>query len=160
MKQRHKRLAFASAALVGLAVAVGLVLNAFQDNLVFFFTPSEVMAREAPVDRTFRIGGMVAEGSVRRDPESIRVHFVVTDGVADLPVYYDGILPDLFREGQGVVAQGVLAGDGVFRATTVLAKHDETYMPPEAAEAMARARQNLSEEALANETGYSGEAYP
>ena len=160
MKQRHKRLAFASAALVGLAVAVGLVLNAFQDNLVFFFTPSEVMAREAPADRTFRIGGMVADGSVRRDPESIRVHFVVTDGVADLPVYYDGILPDLFREGQGVVAQGVLAGDGIFRATTVLAKHDETYMPPEAAEAMARARQNLPQEALANESGYSGEAYP
>ena len=159
MKQRHKRLAFISVALVGLVVASALVLNAFQDNLVFFFTPSEVMAREAPLDRTFRIGGMVQEGSVRREPESIRVHFVVTDGVAHLPVFYDGILPDLFREGQGVVAQGTLAADGIFRASTVLAKHDENYMPPEAAEAMARARQNLPPEARVNETGYASGAY-
>ncbi|MCW9059717.1 MAG: cytochrome c maturation protein CcmE [Gammaproteobacteria bacterium] len=153
MKPRHKRLAFIAAALTGLVVAIALVLNAFQDNLVFFFTPSEVLAREAPLDRTFRIGGMVQEGSVRRDPKSIRVHFVVTDGVAHLPVFYDGILPDLFREGQGVVAQGTLAGDGIFRASTVLAKHDENYMPPEAAEAMMRARQNLSPEALVSDTG-------
>lgn len=153
MKQRHKRLAFITAALAGLVVASALVLNAFQDNLVFFFTPSEVLAREAPLDRTFRIGGMVQEGSVRRDPESIRVHFVVTDGVARLPVFYDGILPDLFREGQGVVAQGTLAGDGIFRASTVLAKHDENYMPPEAAEAMMRARRDVPPESLATDTG-------
>jgi cytochrome c-type biogenesis protein CcmE len=159
MKQRHKRLALVATVLAGLVVASALVLNAFQDNLVFFFTPSEVLAREAPLERTFRIGGMVQEGSVRRDPESIRVHFVVTDGVAHLPVFYDGILPDLFREGQGVVAQGTLAGDGIFRASTVLAKHDENYMPPEAAEAMARARQNLPAEGITNEAGLSG-AYP
>jgi cytochrome c-type biogenesis protein CcmE len=143
MKRRHKRLAFIGAALGGVVVASVLILNAFQDNLVFFITPSEVLAREAPLDRTFRIGGVVKEGSVRRDPESIRVQFLVTDGVAHVPVYYDGILPDLFREGQGVVAQGTLSGDGVFYASTVLAKHDETYMPPEAAEAMERARQNM-----------------
>jgi cytochrome c-type biogenesis protein CcmE len=160
MKQRHKRLAFITAALAGLVVASALVLNAFQDNLVFFFTPSEVLAREAPLDRTFRIGGMVQEGSVRRDPESIRVHFVVTDGVAHLPVFYDGILPDLFREGQGVVAQGTLAGDGIFRASTVLAKHDENYMPPEAAEAMMRARRDLPSEALVTDTGPAGGDYP
>ncbi|HEY9151193.1 MAG TPA: cytochrome c maturation protein CcmE [Gammaproteobacteria bacterium] len=160
MKPRHKRLAFITAALAGLVVASALVLNAFQDNLVFFFTPSEVLAREAPLDRTFRIGGMVQEGSVRRDPESIRVHFVVTDGVAHLPVFYDGILPDLFREGQGVVAQGTLAGDGVFRASTVLAKHDENYMPPEAAEAMMRARRDLPPEALATDTGPAAGDYP
>jgi cytochrome c-type biogenesis protein CcmE len=159
MTRRHKRLAFFSAALASVIVASALILNAFQDNLVFFFTPSEVLAAQAPLDRTFRIGGMVQEGSVRRDPESIRVHFVVTDGVSHLPVFYDGILPDLFREGQGVVAQGTLAGDGIFRASTVLAKHDENYMPPEAAEAMARARQNLSAESGAVQGAAAG-AYP
>lgn len=155
MKQRHKRLAFIAVALTGVVVAGTLVMNAFRDNLVFFFTPSEVLAAQAPVDRTFRIGGLVKEGSVRRDPDSIRVHFQVTDGVAEIPVTYDGILPDLFREGQGVVAQGALAADGGFHASTVLAKHDENYMPPEAAEAMERARKNLPPEAAASVHGSS-----
>ena len=150
MKQRHKRLAFISVALAGVVVAGVLVTNAFRDNLVFFITPSEVLAAQAPIDRAFRIGGLVKEGSVYRDPDSIRVHFLVTDGVAHVPVTYDGILPDLFREGQGVVAQGKMVGDGSFRASTVLAKHDENYLPPEAAEAMQRARKNLPPEAAAS----------
>jgi cytochrome c-type biogenesis protein CcmE len=122
-----------------LAVAAALVLSAFQKNLVFFFTPTQVAANEAPQGRTFRIGGLVEPGSVRRQADGVTVQFVVTDTAKSIPVVYKGILPDLFREGKGVVTQGRLGVDGTFQASEVLAKHDENYMPPEAAEALKRA---------------------
>jgi cytochrome c-type biogenesis protein CcmE len=139
MKPRHKRLIAIAAGVVALGVAAALVLNAFQQNLVFFFTPTQVAANEAPQGRTFRIGGMVEKGSVKR--EGVEVRFVVTDTAKTIPVVYSGTLPDLFREGKGVVAQGQLGADGVFRAREVLAKHDENYMPPEAAEAVQKAHE-------------------
>ncbi len=139
MKPRHKRLIAIGAGLALLAAAAGLVLNAFQSNLVFFFSPSQIAAGEAPRDRAFRIGGLVQVGSLKRSPESLAVHFVVTDTAHSIPVTYSGILPDLFREGRGVVAQGRVGSDGVFRASEVLAKHDENYMPPEAAHALEQA---------------------
>lgn len=141
MKKSHQRLLFVLFALAAVAGAVALAMRALQDNLTFFVTPSEILAMQEPPQRSLRIGGMVEEGSVQRQGEGITVVFRVTDGVATIPVRYQGILPDLFREGQGVVAQGRLADDGGFDADTVLAKHDETYMPPEAAEAMKRARE-------------------
>jgi cytochrome c-type biogenesis protein CcmE len=121
-----------------LGVAVALILSAFQQNLVFFFSPSDVAAHKAPQARAFRIGGMVEQGSVKRD--GVTVSFRVTDTAHTIPVVYQGILPDLFREGKGVVAQGKLGPDGVFHASQVLAKHDENYMPPEAAHAVEQAR--------------------
>ena len=124
-----------------LGIATALVLMAFEKNLVFFFTPSQVAANEAPQGRTFRIGGMVLAGSVKR--EGVDVRFVVTDTVKSIPVVYRGTLPDLFREGKGVVAQGSLGADGVFNAREVLAKHDENYMPPEAAHAVEKAQKTL-----------------
>jgi cytochrome c-type biogenesis protein CcmE len=136
MKTRHKRIMIALGALAVLGAATALVLNAFNSNLVFFYSPTQVVAREAPAGRTFRLGGMVETGSVRRD--GVNVHFVVTDTVKSVPVQYQGILPDLFKEGKGVVAQGQLK-DGHFEAREVLAKHDENYMPPEAAEALRQA---------------------
>ncbi len=139
MKPRHKRLAAIAGGVAALGVAAALVLNAFEQNLVFFFTPSQVAAREAPQGRTFRIGGMVEKGSVKRD--GVEVRFLVTDTAKTIPVVYSGALPDLFREGKGVVAQGQLGADGVFRAREVLAKHDENYMPPEAADAVKRAQE-------------------
>ena len=139
MKPRHKRLAAIGLGLAALGIAAALVLSAFQKNLVFFFTPSQVAAKEAPEGRTFRIGGMVEAGSVQR--AGVEVRFMVTDTAKSIPVVYQGALPDLFREGKGVVAQGVLGADGVFRAREVLAKHDENYMPPEAAEAVQRAQE-------------------
>jgi cytochrome c-type biogenesis protein CcmE len=129
-----------AAGLAALAVAATLVLNAFQSNMVFFFSPSQVAAHEAPRDRAFRIGGLVEEGSLKRDAQSLTITFVVTDMAQRIPVSYTGMLPDLFKEGKGVVAQGKLGPDGVFRAEQVLAKHDENYMPPEAAEALEKAR--------------------
>jgi cytochrome c-type biogenesis protein CcmE len=122
-----------------LAVAVGLVLNAFQSNLVFFFSPTQIAANEAPHGRSFRMGGMVQEKSVIREQDGLTVRFVVTDTAKTVPVVYTGILPDLFKEGKGVVTQGKLGPDGVFHATEVLAKHDENYMPPEAADAINKA---------------------
>ncbi len=139
MKPRHKRIAAIALGVAALGIALALVLMAFQKNLVFFFTPSQVAANEAPQGRTFRIGGMVVPGSLKR--EGVDVRFVVTDTAKNLPVVYKGALPDLFREGKGVVAQGQLGPDGVFRAREVLAKHDENYMPPEAKEAIEKARQ-------------------
>jgi cytochrome c-type biogenesis protein CcmE len=127
---------------VALGVAAALVLNAFEKNLVFFFTPSQVAANEAPLGKTFRIGGMVVMGSVKRD--GVDVFFAVTDTAKTIPVVYRGPLPDLFREGKGVVAQGTLGDDGVFRAREVLAKHDENYMPPEAAHAVGKAQKTLA----------------
>ena len=141
MTPRHKRrLAFIAAGVVALGIAAALVLSAFEKNLVFFFTPTQVVQKEAPVGRTFRLGGMVEMGSVKRAPDGVTVHFVVTDTAKSLPVVYKGLLPDLFREGKGVVTQGKLSPDGVFVASEVLAKHDENYMPPEAAEALRRAK--------------------
>ncbi|MFN0303992.1 MAG: cytochrome c maturation protein CcmE [Burkholderiales bacterium] len=140
MKPRHKRIAIIAGGVVALSVAVGLVLNAFQSNIVFFFSPSQVVAKEAPIDRTFRIGGMVEAGSVKRHPDGLTVSFIVTDTAKTVPVLYTGVLPDLFREGKGVVAQGRLGADGIFKASEVLAKHDENYMPPEAAHALEQAR--------------------
>ena len=137
MKARHRRAVWVLASLAALAVAAALVLNAFRSNLVFFFTPTEIATGKAPVDRMFRVGGLVVDGSVQR--EGTRVRFQVTDGARTIAVAYQGILPDLFKEGRGVVAQGRLQGDGGFEAETVLAKHDENYMPPEAAEALKRA---------------------
>lgn len=137
MTLKQKRLALVLGGLVILSVATALVLTALKDNLAFFFTPSQIKANEAPINRTFRIGGMVETGSVKR--EGVNVSFKVTDTAQVVNVTYTGILPDLFREGKGVVAQGKLDADGVFRAKEVLAKHDENYMPPEAASAVEKA---------------------
>lgn len=137
MKPRHRRFAWIAAGVAVLGVAVALVLNAFQSNLVFFFSPTDVAENRAPQNRTFRIGGIVEEKSVKRD--GITVRFNVTDTAKAIPVVYTGILPDLFKEGKGVVAQGKLGPNGEFTASEVLAKHDENYMPPEAAEAVNRA---------------------
>ncbi|MCP5272547.1 MAG: cytochrome c maturation protein CcmE [Burkholderiaceae bacterium] len=141
MKPRTKRALAIVAGVATLGVATALVLNAFQSNLVFFFSPSQVASNEAPKDRAFRIGGMVEDGSLQRDANGLTVRFVVTDTAKTVPVTYTGMLPDLFSEGKGVVAQGKLGPDGVFVADQVLAKHDENYMPPEAAEALAKAKQ-------------------
>ena len=140
MKPRHKRIAFIAAGVVCLGAAVGLVLNAFQSNLVFFHSPSDVLAGKAPQERTFRIGGMVEVGTVKRTGDGLTVQFAVTDTVKAIPVAYKGTLPDLFREGKGVVAQGRLRPDGVFQASEVLAKHDENYMPHDAAHAIEHAQ--------------------
>ena len=138
MKPRHKRMAIVVGVVARVGGAAALVLNAFQSNMVFFYSPTQVASLEAPVAKTFRLGGLVQQGSVQRD--GLNVNFVVTDTVKTTPVRYQGILPDLFKEGKGVVAQGQLQ-NGVFVAREVLAKHDENYMPPEAAEALKRAGQ-------------------
>lgn len=138
MKPRHKKIAAITSGVTALCVAVMLVLNAFQSNLVFFFTPTQVAANEAPVDKRFRIGGLVEMGSIQRN-EGLTVKFAVTDTAEVIPVVYTGILPDLFNEGKGVVAQGRLSVGGIFEADEVLAKHDENYMPPEAAMALEQA---------------------
>ncbi|GAB1390237.1 MAG: hypothetical protein AMXMBFR78_25000 [Rubrivivax sp.] len=140
MTPRRKRAAIIGGGLAALGIVAALVLNAFQSNLVFFFSPSQIAANEAPRDRAFRVGGMVEEGSLKRGADGLTVQFVVTDTARTIPVAYKGILPDLFQEGKGVVAQGRLGADGVFHADQVLAKHDENYMPPEAAEAIERAQ--------------------
>lgn len=143
MHPKRKKIMIGVIALViGISVAVTLALKAFQENLMYFFSPSEVIAGEAPENRNFRIGGLVVEDSVVRDRDSLLVEFVLTDTVNQVKVSYDGILPDLFREGQGIVANGRLNGEGVFVASEVLAKHDENYMPPEVAEAMEKAASN------------------
>lgn len=142
--RRRKRLALVGLLVAGVGGSVALALAAFSENLVYFYTPTEVARGEAPQARTFRIGGLVEDGSVKRGEDSLRVRFAVTDRAETVPVVYEGVLPDLFREGQGIVADGQLGDGGVFRAERVLAKHDENYMPPEAAEALERA-----------ETGYA-----
>ena len=139
MKPRHRRFLWIGSGVVLLAAAVGLVLSAFQSNLVFFFSPTDIVENRAPQGRTFRIGGMVVEKSLTRAGDGLTVRFDVTDTAKTVPVVYTGILPDLFKEGKGVVAQGKIGADGVFRATEVLAKHDENYMPPEAAAAVDQA---------------------
>jgi cytochrome c-type biogenesis protein CcmE len=145
MKPRTKRAAIIVGALAVLGVATALVLNAFNSNLVFFFSPSQVAADEAPHERSFRIGGLVEEGSLQRDAQGLTVRFAVTDRAQKIPVTYTGLLPDLFKEGKGVVAQGKLGVDGVFRADQVLAKHDENYMPPEAAAALKNAKPGVQQ---------------
>ena len=139
MKPRHKKLTIIIASVAALGLSATLVLDAFQSNLVFFFSPTQVAANEAPQGKSFRIGGLVEEGSVKRQSDGVTVNFVVTDTAKVIPVVYTGILPDLFKEGKGVVAQGKLSSDGVFLADEVLAKHDENYMPPEAAAALEQA---------------------
>jgi cytochrome c-type biogenesis protein CcmE len=140
MKRRHKRIAFIIVGIAGLSIAAYLVASAFRNNLVFFFSPTQVAAKEAPVNRTFGIGGLVQEGTLKRDPDGLTVRFTVTDTAQSIPVVYKGILPDLFKEGRGCVAQGKLSSDGVFTAEQVLAKHDENYMPPEAGQAIDKAK--------------------
>ena len=140
MKARHKKLLLIGLGLAGIGLIAALVLNAFRSNLVFFFSPTQVAQGEAPTGRAFRIGGLVEEGSVQRQPDGITVRFVVTDTAKAIPVFYQGILPDLFKEGKGVVAEGKLGEDGLFTASQVLAKHDENYMPPEAAHAVEQAQ--------------------
>jgi cytochrome c-type biogenesis protein CcmE len=145
MKPRQKRLALVVAGLAALGGAGALILNAFQSNLVFFYSPTQIVAQEAPQGRMFRIGGLVEAGSVKRQTDGVTVQFTVTDTAHRVPVHYTGILPDLFKEGKGVVAQGELGADGVFRAKEVLAKHDENYMPPEAADAVEKAHKAMRE---------------
>ena len=140
MTPRRKRLAIIGGIVVAVGAATALVLNAFSSNLVFFYSPSQVAAHEAPQGRPFRIGGMVTMGSVKRD--GVDVVFTVTDLVKSMQVHYHGTLPDLFKEGKGVVAEGKLDPDGVFTAKEVLAKHDENYMPPEAAAALKQAAEH------------------
>ncbi len=136
MTPRRKRMAIALGVVAVVGAATALVLNAFQSNLVFFYTPTQIASKEAPSGRTFRLGGLVVAGSVKRD--GVNVRFEVTDTAKTVPVQFSGILPDLFKEGKGVVAQGQLE-NGVFQAKEVLAKHDENYMPPEAADALKNA---------------------
>ena len=152
MKTRHKRIAIALTVVLMLGAAVALVLSAFQSNLVFFYSPSQIASHEAPVNRTFRLGGLVVAGSVQRD--GVKVHFRVTDTAQTVPVQFEGILPDLFKEGKGVVAQGQLQ-NGVFVAKEVLAKHDENYMPPEAAEALKNAAKSNEKTAASVVSGKS-----
>ena len=136
MKRRHKRIIFIGCGLAAIGLATWMVLGAFRDNLVFFFSPTQVAAKEAPANRTFRIGGLVQDGSLKRDSDGLTIRFVVTDTANTIPVSYKGILPDLFKEGRGCVAQGRVGSDGVFYADQIMAKHDENYMQPEAAKAL------------------------
>jgi cytochrome c-type biogenesis protein CcmE len=140
MKSRHKRAAIIIGGVAVLGIGTALVLSAFRSNLVFFFSPSQVYAKEAPLGRAFRIGGMVEKGSVRRIGNSLTISFLVTDTARTVPVEYTGLLPDLFKEGKGVVAQGSLGPDGVFHASEILAKHDANYMPPDAQHAIEQAQ--------------------
>jgi cytochrome c-type biogenesis protein CcmE len=133
---RKKRILMVSGIVLGIGIAATLILTAFEKNLLYFYSPTQVRDGEAPQSRAFRVGGLVVDGSVQRDPESLRVSFDLTDTANTVSVQYDGILPDLFREGQGIVANGKLDDNGVFQAAQVLAKHDENYMPPEVADAL------------------------
>ena len=148
MKPRTRRFAWIAAGLGVLGLAAALVLSAFQSNLVFFFTPSQIAAKEAPQGHPFRVGGMVETGSLVREPNSLTVRFRVTDTAQTIPVTYTGLLPDLFKEGKGVVAQGTLESDGIFHASEVLAKHDENYMPPQAKDAVDQARKGMTMKSL------------
>jgi cytochrome c-type biogenesis protein CcmE len=130
MKRRHRRVAFVLFAVCSLSIAAALVLKAFNRNLVFYFTPTQVAVKEAPLNRDFRLGGLVVEGSLHREADGLTTRFTVTDTALSIPVVFRGILPDLFKEGRGCVAQGKIGADGAFYADQVLAKHDENYMPP------------------------------
>ncbi len=136
MKPRHKRIIFGVIGLIGITAASALVITAFRSNIAYSFPPSKVLAGDVSVGQTFRLAGMVREGSLVKASDSLKSEFVVTDNEKDLKVSYTGILPDLFKEGQGTVAKGKLGSDGIFYAEEVLAKHDESYMPPEVADVM------------------------
>jgi len=155
MKTRHKRLILVLTGLMLLGLGAWLVLSAFEKNLVFFFTPSQVVAGQAPHNRSFRIGGMVEKGSLQRQADGVTVSFWVTDTVQRVRVHYRGMLPDLFKEGKGVVAQGKLGPDSAFAADEVLAKHDENYMPPEAAYALKKGQQANAKTSAAAATAAS-----
>ena len=144
MKTRHKRALLIVSGLAILGLIAALILNAFQSNLVFFFSPTQVAAGEAPKGKAFRVGGLVGQQSIRREADGVTVSFVITDTEKEVPVRYKGILPDLFREGKGAVVQGKFDENGVFMASEVLAKHDENYMPPEAAQAVGDAEQRAA----------------
>lgn len=133
MTPRRKRMVAVAAIVIGVGAATAVALQAFQENIMYFYSPSQVTAGEAPAARSFRLGGLVTSGSLQRTPGSIEINFTVTDNAETIPVKYSGLLPDLFREGQGVVTEGALQPDGTFKADNVLAKHDENYMPPEVA---------------------------
>lgn len=133
---RKKRLALIFVMIAGVAIGLGFALKSLDENIMFFFTPSEVAEGRAPINKLFRMGGMVVEGSVSRPGDGLTVQFDLTDNANEVTVRYTGILPDLFREGQGIIANGRIGGDGDFIAQEVLAKHDENYMPPEVAAAM------------------------
>ena len=148
IKPRYRRLGWILGGLAVLGVAAALVLIAFRSNLVFFYTPTQIAAKEAPQGRPFRVGGLVESGSLAREPNTLTVHFRVTDTAKTIPVTYTGLLPDLFKEGKGVVAQGTLGSDGVFHASEVLAKHDENYMPPAAADAVKQAHDGMTMKSL------------
>ncbi|MEN9865274.1 MAG: cytochrome c maturation protein CcmE [Pseudomonadota bacterium] len=150
MKARHKRLALILFGIAILSAGVWMVLRAFNENMNLFVTPSEVAAGKAPAGRNFRLGGMVQAGSLQRQADGVTVSFVITDMAQKVPVSYKGILPDLFKEGKGVIAQGKMDGAGRFLAQEVLAKHDENYMPPEAAYAMKKAQQDKMRDAENN----------
>jgi cytochrome c-type biogenesis protein CcmE len=151
MKKRHKRAVFIFACLAAIGLATWLVLGAFRNNLVFFFSPTQIATKEAPVGKTFRIGGLVQDGTLKRDSDGLTIHFTVTDTANTIPVVYRGILPDLFKEGRGCVAQGRVGPDGVFYADQIMAKHDENYMPPEAARALDQAKDMNKVKNSANE---------
>ena len=136
MTSRKKRILIVSFILIGISIAATLILTAFEENLMYFYSPTEIANGEAPKVRAFRIGGLVLTNSVKRNPNDLKVTFVLTDTVNEIKVIYDGILPDLFREGQGIVANGKMKSDYIFVADEVLAKHDENYMPPEVAKAL------------------------
>jgi len=140
MTKKQRRLTVLALVLLGFGTAAALTLAALEDNVAFFYSPSDIAARSAPPSERFRLGGLVARDSVARETGSLRVAFAITDEIETIPVTYTGVLPDLFREGQGVVAEGTMGSDGVFTALEVLAKHDENYMPPEVADALERAR--------------------
>ena len=143
MKLKHRRLAFVAVGLLAIGAAAALVLTAFEENILFFYSPSDIQAEPPPPGRVIRMGGLVEEGTVEKSSASVAVTFRITDLSHSIPVTYSGILPDLFREGQGVVTEGVLGPDGVFQAQEVLAKHDETYMPPEVADALKKSGEDL-----------------
>ena len=149
MKPRQQRMLAVGLAALGIAIAAGLTLRAFEDNMMFFVEISDVVAGNYPKERNFRIGGLVVGGSLQREEGSLDISFDVTDTACSVPVVYSGVLPDLFREGQGVVAHGRLDGTGVFRADKILAKHDEEYMAPEVAESLSKHQQDIVNAAVA-----------
>jgi len=152
MTPRQRRMSLVAGIVVGVGIAGALALSAFKSNVTFFFDPTAVAAGQVKTGEHFRLGGMVTQGSVKRSPGSLEVHFVVTDFKHDVPVTYSGVLPDLFREGTGVVANGSMQSDGTFKADEVLAKHDEKYMPPEVAKSLKRRHGEAREDALATPT--------
>jgi cytochrome c-type biogenesis protein CcmE len=145
MTPRKKRIMIVCSILAGMGIAAALILTAFEENLLYFYSPTQIIAGEAPTTRAFRIGGLVKEGSVQRNTDNLEINFVLTDTVNQIEVIYEGILPDLFREGQGIVANGKLQSDNTFIAEQVLAKHDENYMPPEVAQALQEAGADMPE---------------